>query len=395
MNMRTFHEVNMQDALYKIRDELGEEAVILSTKQSKEGVQVVAATDYDAAVNSSSNQMLQDEESTSHKTSNSEPDYANSIASQNIGNQINDTNMQNEISQLRNLIESQTEIISWNKIINENIIARKILQKLSISGFGFNFSKNLLKHVSDIKDEHIAWDEIESKISSSIAIIENNIIETGGVAALVGPTGVGKTTTIAKIAAQYVLKHGSNHIVLISADHYRIGAHDQISTYASILNVPVIAATNKSELQQVLHVVRDKKLILIDTPGLSQRDDRVSEIMKTLSEQSKSVDTYLVISAASQLCVQKEIINQFNSKILNGAIISKSDEASQIGGVLTSLIEQGIPIAFETTGQHVPEDIICPDQTDLLNKAVHLGEQFGSMETFHPTELFSELVENV
>ena len=394
MNMKTFHEKNMQEALQKIRDELGDEAVIISTKQGKRGVQVVAATDYDIAVNSNNNYMLQEEITNIHG-SNSENFHKDNIKSLNVDTEVGDTIIQNEINQLRNLIESQTEIISWNKIISENTIARKILQRLSISGFGFNYSKNLLKHVGDIKDEQDAWEEIESKISNSIAIVENNLIETGGVAALVGPTGVGKTTTIAKIAAQYALKHESNHIALISTDHYRIGAHDQISTYASILNVPVIAATNESELQQALHVVRNKKLILIDTPGLSQRDDRVNEIMMTLSEQPKNIEKYLVMSAASQLCVQKEIINQFNSGALNGAIISKSDEASQIGGILTSLIEQGIPIAYETTGQRVPEDIIRPDQTDLLNKAVHLGEQFGSIEYIHPTELFSELVENV
>ena len=212
--------------------------------------------------------------------------------------------------------------------------------------------------------------------------------------ALVGPTGVGKTTTIAKIAAEYSLRHGSHDIALISTDHYRIGAHDQISTYGSILNVPVIAANNKQELQNALKIVKNKKLVLIDTAGLCQRDSRVLDIMSTLYELSTDVNTYLVISANSQLCVQKEIINKFMPKQLNGVVISKTDEAIQIGGILTVLIEHKLPIAFETTGQRVPEDIVRPSQSGLLKKAVFLGIKYGNMESIHPTELYSELVEN-
>ena len=213
--------------------------------------------------------------------------------------------------------------------------------------------------------------------------------------ALVGPTGVGKTTTIAKIAAQFALSHSHRDIALISTDHYRIGAHDQINTYGSILNVPVVAAKNGIELQMALKIVKDKKLVMIDTAGLSQRDNRVKEIMKTLSEQTNELITYLVVSASSQLCVQKEIVNQFIPSILNGVIISKTDEASQIGSILTVLMEQGLPIAYETTGQRVPEDIVRPSQIDLIKKAIMLGEKFGNMESIHPTELYSEIVENV
>ncbi len=390
--MKTFHESNMQDALQKIRNELGSDAIIISTKQNKNGVQVVAATDQDVVASNSDNIKVQEDREISYLNTKNQIDNDRSL---NSINKFTNEDIQDEISKLRYMIESQTEIISWNKIINENSVAREILQKLSISGFGFNFSKDIFGRINNISDQNSAWTGVEKIISESIEIVEKNIIEVGGVVALVGPTGVGKTTTIAKIAAQYALKHTNHQIALISTDHYRIGAHDQISTYASILNVPVIAARNKIELQQALHVVRDKKLILIDTPGLCQRDNRVAEIMKTLSEQPKNIDKYLVMSAASQLFVQKEIISQFNSEVIDGAIISKTDETSQIGGILTALIEQGLPIVFETTGQRVPEDLVRTNQVKLLKKAIYLGEKFGKMECFHPTELYSELLENV
>ena len=396
MNMKRFREINMHSALQKIREELGEDAVIISSKQDSRGVEVVAATDYDAVANSdcvlNANIEEQSSNSTASKTSR---DYKKITSTAPSNNKIDTSLLHEDINQLRRIIESQTEIISWNKLINENTITRKLLQKLSIMGFGFNFSKKLLDQVKQVENIETAWKLIGKNIKSSISITQKNVIESGGVVALVGPTGVGKTTTIAKIAAQFALSHSHRDIALISTDHYRIGAHDQINTYGSILNVPVVAAKNGIELQMALKIVKDKKLVMIDTAGLSQRDNRVKEIMKTLSEQTNELITYLVVSASSQLCVQKEIVNQFIPSILNGVIISKTDEASQIGSILTVLMEQGLPIAYETTGQRVPEDIVRPSQIDLIKKAIMLGEKFGNMESIHPTELYSEIVENV
>ena len=395
MNMKRFRENNMHSALRRVREELGDNAVIISSNQDSRGVEIVAATDYDAVANGdyivNTNLSVQDK---SKAVNEQTPIYNDIRSTEPIHNDFDTSKLQDEINQLRNIIESQTEIISWNKLINQNTLARRILQKLSISGFGYNLSKCLLDQVKQFDNFDIAWAHITKSIERGISLTKENIIDKGGVVALVGPTGVGKTTTIAKIAAEYSLRHGSHDIALISTDHYRIGAHDQISTYGSILNVPVIAANNKQELQNALKIVKNKKLVLIDTAGLCQRDRRVLDIMNTLYELTTDVNTYLVVSANSQLCVQKEIINKFMPKQLNGVVISKTDEAIQIGGILTVLIEHKLPIAFETTGQRVPEDIVRPSQSGLLKKAVFLGNKYGNMESIHPTELYSELVEN-
>ena len=397
MNMKTFRERNMQDALHRIREELGEDAVIISTKQDSKGVQVVAAADYELVSNGDSDNY---EIYKSNDGANIDPNkFTEDVSTYNentaIKNEERDTRVKDEIIQLRKLIESQTEMISWNRIINKNSMSRKILQKLSVSGFGFNLSKDLLIQVRTIPDFDSAWKIVEKEITRSISILEKNIIDTGGVVALLGPTGVGKTTTIAKIAAQFALKHSNEQVALISTDHYRIGAHDQISIYASILNVPVIAAANKKQLRRALNEVSDKQLIVIDTPGLSQKDSRISKIVEILSESTNKIDKYLVLSAASQLCVQNEIIHRFSPEKLDGVIISKTDEASQIGGVLTVLMERSLPIAFETTGQRVPEDINRPDSKSLFNTAINLGREIREIESIHSTELFSELVDNV
>ena len=395
MNMKRFHEKNMHSALQKIREELGEDAVIISSNQNLNGVEVVAATDYEAVANSDfvTNIEVHSDNTQAVHLSNSGTNQSR-IVEKSIP--MHDAAViQNEISQLRAMIESQTELISWRKLIAQNKASRKLLQKLSICGFGFNLSKKLLGNVKNVKDFDQAWSEIEKDLKRNISITQENIIDEGGMVALVGPTGVGKTTTIAKIAAQYAMQHSNRDIAIISTDHFRIGAHDQISIYGSILNVPVVVANNEHELRKALSIVKNKKLVLIDTAGLSQRDARIKEIMQALSKLSKDLTTYLVVSANTQLCVQKEVINNFMSESLNGVVMSKTDEASQIGGILTSLIEQNLPLAYETTGQRVPEDIARPNQEQILTKALVLGERFGSMESIHSTELYSELIKNV
>ncbi|MDH3609006.1 MAG: flagellar biosynthesis protein FlhF [Gammaproteobacteria bacterium] len=398
MDMKRFHEKNMHTALQKIREELGDNAVIISSSQNSTGVEVVAATDYEAVENSDVIPNIEFYEKSSianmQVASKSLADRHN-IDIEPVVHEIDTSAIQKEISQLRAIIESQTELISWNKLIDQNTVARRLLQKLSISGFGFNLSKLLLGTVKSVNDFDSAWSQIEVRLKDKLSMTQECVIESGGIVALVGPTGVGKTTTIAKIAAQYAMQHGNSDIAIISTDHFRIGAHDQISIYGSILNVPVVTANDESELHKALKILKNKKLVLIDTAGLSQRDARVQEVMQALSKLSKDLITYLVVSANSQLCVQKEIINNFRSDNINGVVVSKTDEASQIGGVLTALIEQSLPLAYETTGQRVPEDIVRPNQDEILTKALDYGERFGSMESLHSTELYSELVENV
>ncbi len=392
MEMKRFHERNMHTALQKIREELGDDAVIISSNQNSTGVEVVAATDYEAVANSD---IIPSPITYERSTESDDKNKIDDIALELAAREFDTTSLQEEISQLRKIIESQTELISWNKLIEKNTVTRQLLQKLSISGFGFNLSKKLLSKVKGDNEFDVSWDQVEIDLKSNLEMTHENVINSGGIVALVGPTGVGKTTTIAKIAAQYAMKNSNDDIAIISTDHFRIGAHDQISIYGSILNVPVLTANNESELHKALKIVKNKKLVLIDTAGLGQRDVRVKEVMKTLDDLSKDLITYLVVSANSQLCVQKEIINSFMTDSLSGVVVSKTDEASQIGGVLTALIEQKLPVAYVTMGQRVPEDIARPSLDKIFSKALEYGEKFGSMESLHSTELYSELVENV
>jgi len=199
--------------------------------------------------------------------------------------------------------------------------------------------------------------------------MNEDVVEKGGVIALVGPTGVGKTTTIAKLAARYALRRGVRHAALISTDNYRVGAHEQLRTYGRLLDIPLRNALNKEELQSHLDDLVDKDLVLIDTAGMSQRDLRISEQLSVLKESKANIKVYLVLAATSQLSGLEETISVFRGINLDGCILTKLDEATSIGPALSAIIEQKLPLAYVSDGQRVPEDLHLARIDKLINSS--------------------------
>jgi len=191
----------------------------------------------------------------------------------------------------------------------------------------------------------------------------------------VGSTGVGKTTSIAKLAARYVLRHGQRHVALVTTDSYRIGAHEQLMTYGRLLGIPVQVASDHNELRSTLNSLSDKRLVLIDTAGMSQRDVRLTEQFATLSDTGLPIRTLLVLSATVHPSVMDETIRAFSGVPLDGAILTKLDEAASLGGVLSAVIEQQLPLRFVTNGQRVPEDMQVARTSELIQQATALASE--------------------
>lgn len=200
--------------------------------------------------------------------------------------------------------------------------------------------------------------------------------------ALVGATGVGKTTTVAKLAARFAARHGNRDVALVSTDSYRIGAHDHLMAYGRILEVPVLIAGNKHGLRDVLLSTRHKKLVLIDTAGMSQNDMRLAEQLATLRGEGERVRNYLVMSANTQTPGLNDIARAFNAAQLKGCIITKEDEAVSLGGVLTVIARHSLPVIYVADGQRVPEDIHPARPDQLIRRAVTLA----SLEENHVDE---------
>lgn len=285
---------------------------------------------------------------------------------------IDNKEVLSELKDLRSLLESQLSTLAWSNEIERfpnRVKAMKFLYEMGISPVQ---CRNLLKNVSKNESFESAWKTIITKLVAETPIIEQDIISAGGVFALVGPTGVGKTTTIAKIAARYALTHGSRGIALITTDNYRIGAQEQLRTYGRILGAPVRIANDAKELKKTLKSLYDKQLVLIDTAGMSQRDLRLTEQFAMLNKGSSLVKSFLVLSASSQLKVLEETVQAYKKAVLDGCIFTKIDESGNFGGALSTAMGHQLPIAYISDGQRVPEDLHRARSINLVKIAVSM-----------------------
>ena len=183
---------------------------------------------------------------------------------------------------------------------------------------------------------------------------ERTLFDAGGVFALIGPTGVGKTTSIAKIAAHHVLRHGPRSLALITADVYRIGAQEQLRAFGRMLGVPVQVAQDREVLQRLLKEHEGCRLVLIDTAGIGQRDDRVGQLTSAL--EVSQVRRVLVMNAAAQSGSLEEVLGAFGARDTAGVLLSKVDEAVGLGACLDALVRHRLPLLGYADGQRVPED---------------------------------------
>jgi flagellar biosynthesis protein FlhF len=204
-------------------------------------------------------------------------------------------------------------------------------------------------------------------------------MESGGVVAMVGPTGVGKTTLIAKLAARWVMRHGPRDLALVSTDCIRIGAQEQIHTLGRLLGVPAYAIDGAADLAETLDQLGERGLVLIDSAGLSQRDPRLADELTTLANASDRLETSLVISAASQAGAIEEAIEKFAPAQPTTCNVTKLDEATSLGGTMSALIRAKLPLAYLSDGQQVPEDLSPARSHQLIARAVDLSKKAGAM----------------
>jgi flagellar biosynthesis protein FlhF len=201
---------------------------------------------------------------------------------------------------------------------------------------------------------------------------EDQMLEQGGVFALVGPTGVGKTTSTAKLAARCVMRHGADKLALITTDAYRIGAHEQLRIYGKILGVMVHSVKDEADLRIALKELKNKHTVLIDTVGVSQRDHMVAEQVAMLQGTGANVQRLLCLNATSTQETLNEVVRAYQGSGLAGCIMTKLDEAASIGNVLDVVIRQKLNMFYVSNGQRVPEDLHLADPAMLVERAFRL-----------------------
>jgi flagellar biosynthesis protein FlhF len=282
------------------------------------------------------------------------------------------TEMLNEMRNMRSVIESQLTALSWGNIQQRDPVKSKMLSMLLSAGFSASLSRQLTEKMPENLDEAKANNWIKSILSINLNTIENEteMLDEGGIFALIGPTGVGKTTTTAKLAARYVMKHGTQNLGLITTDAYRIGGHEQLRIYGKILGVMVHAVKDEADLKIALNELKNKHTILIDTVGVSQRDRMVAEQIAMLSSTNMPVKKLLCLNATSTGETLADVIKAYKRKGLDGCIITKLDEAATIGNALDVVIREKLKLFYVANGQRVPEDIHVANKAYMIQHAL-------------------------
>jgi flagellar biosynthesis protein FlhF len=362
MKLKRFIAKDMSSAMRDVRETLGPDAIILSDKTVPQGVEVTAAIDYE-------NTPLNNTFKQSSTASNTGAD-----ATGQSPNWLNLNAMQTEITALRGLLEKQLAGLVWQNKQTSNPIQAMALEKLSLMGFSAVFCQQLIAGCQFDEVSQLTT-QIEKNFSVLVPTLNQNIADLKGTYAFVGPTGVGKTTTLAKIAARFALRNSADKLGIITTDTYRIAAQQQLTCYGKLLGVNVRHAENADELAKCINRLKDKDLILIDTFGLSQRDEHLNERLQTLTSCGHAIKPVLVLPATTQARVLEQTYQAFKPLNLEAAVITKVDEAAEIGGAIDVCHQNDLPVAFITNGQKVPEDILLARSNQLLELAQSIASE--------------------
>jgi len=278
--------------------------------------------------------------------------------------------LMNEMRSIKAILERQLAGFAWSELQRQTPARAMLLGEMLEAGFSGLLSRRLVDEMPESAslEEGRKW--LKNAVNRRLRTLspDNDIIDQGGVFALVGPTGVGKTTTTAKLAARCVVRYGAERLALMTTDGYRIGAHEQLRIYGRILGVQVHVVRDAEDLRRTLADLRDKHMILIDTVGMSQRDRMVAEQASMLARGGQ-VGRLLLLSATSRGDTLDDVVRAYGGDDLAGCILTKVDEAASLAPALDCVLRHGLLLAYVANGQRVPEDLHLPNRAYLLHRA--------------------------
>ncbi len=413
MKIKRYLDKDMRHVLKRVREDQGPDAVILSNRRVEDGIEVIAAIDYDEALvrhavgepaesgaplSSDALARIAEDDGTAESQAMAPAVLSAELVSRPLQGDVSLADMQSEIASLRGLLETQLGDLVWKDTAQRFPLRAQLLRNLTRLGVAPDVANIIVDRLDPVDDVRNTLSAPLTMLAQTLPVVNDDLLSTGGTIALIGPTGVGKTTTIAKIAARFAMNHWADDIALVCADAYRIGAREHLQAFANIIGCQVFAASSYDELQQTLMRLSDKKLVLIDTEGRSQRDRDLSSRLAAYGRAQDRVKFYLTISAANQEAALDETVREFNRVPLEGCIVTKIDEAAQLGCVMSTLIRSDLPAAWFSDGQRVPEDLhgasrkklwlvnqaaVCLEQSNVQVDERLMAESFSKASAAH------------
>lgn len=347
MNMKRYVAPSAREALARIRVELGPDAVVVTTREVANGVELMAARYKDLAEDALTPAVR-------HETS----DQAAA-------------GLMAELKGIKQLIKGQLANLSWSIDKRRHPMRIALVQALLNAGFSPWLARSLAARLPRGMDEQAMKKWLRAVLIRNLAAWHkpDTMWMQGGIWALVGPTGAGKTTTLAKLAARGIDALGAHQVAMVTLDTYRIGAYEQTSTYADLLGVELVKVNATDDLTTALEtMLRSKKLVLLDTPGLSPSDERVASMQRQLD--AIGAHRVLVMPSGLQGALVEVTLAAYRGQRLTACILSKLDEGGLIGPALDGLIRHRLPVAFLASGQRVPEDIHPAQAQVLIDRAL-------------------------
>lgn len=391
MNVRKFLGRTPREALRAVRVAFGEHAVVLSSRAVGSGTELLAMAPADmeallapatatepAATRSPTRHSPATRPPTARtettltettRTETTRADTSQVRTAPSLSDALRDE-LKDELRSMRGLLETQLATLAWNgRQPEQKALALRVMLAAGFSaGLSRYIAENMPASAVTAKGAGSTW--MRGIIGRNLTLFDGDerLIEQGGIFALVGPTGVGKTTSTAKLAARCVARHGASRIALVTTDGYRIGAFEQLRIYGKLLGVMVHSVRDGADLALALSELRQKHIVLIDTAGASQRDRMVVEQMAMLAAGGARVQRLLCLNTTSTVETLDEVARAYRGDGLAGCLLTKLDEASSIGGALDVAIRHRLPVSFIADGQRVPEDLHVADSRQLLER---------------------------
>ena len=378
MAVKKFYASDMRTAIKLSRAKFGDDAIILSTRKFADGVEVSASADGGGMSGAFTNSYELDKVGSSNKREQNKaqasvdaPWYLNSI------NVFEDEHsaLHKELGGTTSLLQSWMDQQDWENYSTKSPASAKLLERLRIMSLDSDQISPLLASLSPNQEIKTAWQQTLNNYSAALPAVGKDLIEDGGVFAFLGSAGVCKTTTIGKLATRYVLDHGADSIALITTDRFRIAAHEQLRTYGKILGVSVQAVDESNTLESLLDALRHKKLVLVDTAGISVNHKSFEIQLRQLENLRDRLTPVLLLRTTSPAQVQAGELKAYSSAQPVASILTKNDEAVRLGKSFGLLMLRKCPVVNTTHGPSIPDDIVIGESNQLISRSVALPRQ--------------------